>query len=110
MSPSGVRQELGRRPSAGGAGNRPRTDACALCLSDIPLRHACGTGSTNSSSQQSRLCSHPLLGMDGGFAPPVPEKNVMYPRTELLHSKACAAGISTRRAGFDRRDDAECRQ
>jgi hypothetical protein len=48
--------------------------------------------------------------MDGGFAPPVPEKNVMYPRTELLHSKACAAGISTRRAGFDRRDDAECRQ
>jgi hypothetical protein len=110
MSPSGVRQELGRRLSGGRAGNSLRADASRLCLIDILHLNACRAGWTDANSKPVEANSCPLPGSGGRFAHVMAEENLLYPRTELLHSEACGTGVTNRSAGRGRRNDAECRQ
>ena len=110
MSPSGVRQERDGRLSAGGAGNSLRADSSRLCLIDILHLNACRAGWTDANSKPVRAHSCPSPGRGGRFAHVMAERNLLYPRTELLHCEACGTGVTNRSAGRGRRNDAECRQ
>jgi hypothetical protein len=103
MSPSAVRHERVVRPRAGESGTLPRPDAGEPCA---VRRNA----SLKSELQTPTQYSYRLPERGGGSALRAPQKCVLYPRTELMQSKACSAGIAARRAGFGGRNDAECRQ
>jgi hypothetical protein len=115
MSPSAVRQERAGRPLAGVKSISPRPDEDGVRpitkpKTELPVAHVDrligGSRPPNSGPKESGLFSHTPSGAAGGSSPLAPEKNVLYPRTELMHSDACAARMTTCRAGFERRSDA----
>ena len=91
------------RSSAGETGTLPRPTAGELCA----VRRNVSLKSKLQSPRQYAY-RYPLRACR--LAPRAPEECVLYPRTELMQSKACSAGIAARRAGFGGRNDAECRQ